>query len=67
MSDGWAGAVAAARKQGKSLWWVEHMGGGTLEVCTTKEAAIKHRAEQNRPGLYKVFEQTPTGALYEVT
>jgi hypothetical protein len=67
MSDGWASAVAAARKQGKSLWFCEHMGGGTIECCTSKEAALKYRAEQNRPHLYKVFEQTPLGILYEVT
>ena len=65
--SGWQSAVAAARKQGKSLFFVEHMGGGTIECCTSKEAALRYRAEQNRPGLYKVFEQTATGALYEVS
>jgi hypothetical protein len=66
LSESWQTAVAAARKRNKSLFWVEHGAGGTLDVFLTQEAALKCRAEQSRPALYRVFEQRPDGSLYEI-
>ena len=64
-NDGWAAAVAAARKQGKSLYFVNHRGGGTVEATTSLQTALKYKTEASRPNLYVVYEQAG-GALYEV-
>jgi len=65
MSDGWQANVVSARKQGKSLYFVNDRSGGCMEATTSRETALNYVREQARPGLYVVYEQVG-GYLYEV-
>lgn len=50
-------SVANARKQGKSLYFVEYAGTTTVEATTSLDAALSYKAEAARPHLYTVFRQ----------
>ena len=62
----WQHTVAAARVKKRSLFFVNHKAGGTIETTTSKEAALQYIREAARPHLYVCLEQVG-GALYEVT
>lgn len=57
MSDGWQSTVASARKQGKSLYFVEYAGTVTVEATTNLESALAYKSEAAQPHLYTVFRQ----------
>jgi hypothetical protein len=66
MSEAWHAAVAAARRAGKPIYFVNHIAGGTVEATTIRKVALDFKAEQWNPFLYRVFEQTPIGHLEEI-
>jgi hypothetical protein len=65
MSGGWEATVSAIRAKQKPLYWVECLSGGTIDVLTSREAALKCKAEMARPHLYAVFEQQ-AGHLWRI-
>jgi hypothetical protein len=66
VSEAWHSAVAAARVKRKPIYLVECLSGGTVEATASLDVARQYVKEASRPHLYRIYEQRPTGALYEV-
>lgn len=63
--DGWHTAVAAARLKQKPLYFVNHIGGGTVDCTTSLESAREYISAAHRPHLYRILKQV-NGNLYPV-